>query len=203
MVTDDPAAPPGFDLASPDAAALIAAANFGLDTATAEQGPAPSHPPGTPAVLSIDPASAHAFLQACTTSSPRVRYGLHPGSKVPFHGAVPGRDFTEVDCSGFIRELVFRATTPPFDFPDGSVVQRDWVEQQGFAHDTLANAAVRDNVMRIAFLAPQDSPSRIGHVVVIHNGMTLESHGGLGPDSLPWNGQGWQAKARVFVLRPG
>ena len=202
-MSDDPATPDGFDVGAPGAASLIAATNFGLTSALAEQGPAPPHPPGTPAVLGIDPAAAHAFLEACINAQPRVVYGAQPGSKVPFHGAVPGTDFTEVDCSGFVRELVFRATTPQFDFPDGSVVQREWVLQQGFAADTIAHAGTRDNAVRIAFLAPQDAPSRIGHVVMIHNGMTLESHGGLGPDSLPWNGQAWQAKARVFVLRPG
>ena len=202
-MTNDPALPDGFDVAALGAAALIAATNFGLDAPLAEQGPAPPHPPGAPATLPIDPAAAHAFLQACIDAHPRVRYGAHPGAKVPFHGAVPGTGFTEVDCSGFVRELVFRATTPPFDFPDGSVVQRDWVQGQGFATDTIDHAGTRDGAMRIAFLAPQDSPSRIGHVVVIHNGMTLESHGGLGPDSLPWTGQAWQSKARVFVLRPG
>ena len=56
--------------------------------------------------------------------------------------------------------------------------------------------------MRIAFLAPQDAPSRIGHVVLVHNGKTLESHGGVGPNARPWTGTGWQAKASVYLLDP-
>lgn len=32
--------------------------------------------------------------------------------------------------------------------------------------------------------------------------MTLESHGGVGPDERPWNKKGWQAKAHVYVLKP-
>lgn len=200
-MTDDPGAPVGFDPGAPGSAEAAAAANFGAEAAMAE-GDAPAHPPGAPAVLRIDPNAAHAFLGDCLASDPPVRYGL--GAKVPFHGAVPGRDFTEVDCSGFVRELVFRATNPPFNFPDGSVVQREWVERQGFARGSVADAKAQDGAVRIAFLTPQASPSHIGHVVMVHDGVTLESHGrpDPGPDSLPWTGQGWQASAQVFVLTP-
>jgi len=54
--------------------------------------------------------------------------------------------------------------------------------------------------VRIAFLSPSDTSSRIGHVVLIQNGRTLESHGGAGPDSRPWNGESWQAVTRVYEL---
>jgi hypothetical protein len=53
-------------------------------------------------------------------SSPRVTYGQ--GAKVPFHGAIPGQQFRRVDCSGFVREAIWRATPPHLNFPDGSVV---------------------------------------------------------------------------------
>ena len=150
--------------------------------------------------ISVDIAAAHAFLNSCTSSSPRVRYGL--GAKVPFHGATPGRDFTKVDCSGFVREAIWRATTPHLNFPDGSVVQRDWVIAQGFARSTPDAALLRDSAVRIAFLRPQDSPSGIGHVVLVHNASTVESHSGVGPNSRPWTRTGWQARAIVFVLSP-
>ena len=58
--------------------------------------------------LAIDIDRALAFLHACETSTPRVTYGL--GAKVPFLGAVPGRDFQKVDCSGFVREAIRRST---------------------------------------------------------------------------------------------
>ena len=151
--------------------------------------------------LSLDIARAKAFLQACLTSHPRVTYGL--GKKVPFLGAVPGRDFTQVDCSGFIREAIRLSTTPPLAFPDGSVNQHDWVRSHGFEKSTIAEGMSNDGVVRIAFLRPQDSPHGIGHVVLIDGGMTLESHGGVGPDSRKWDGKSWQAKAFVYVLVRG
>lgn len=150
--------------------------------------------------LPLDPVAARAFLNACTGSSPRVRYGL--GAKVPFHGARPGSQFTRVDCSGFVREAIWRATSPHLNFPDGSVVQHDWVRAQGFARGAVSDGLLRDGATRIAFLRPQDSPNRIGHVVLIHNAVTFESHGGVGPNSRAWTGGGWQARASVYMLRP-
>jgi len=142
---------------------------------------------------------ALAFLQACETSHPRITYGL--GKKIK-PGQVPGRDFTQVDCSGFVREAVRRSTDLGGSFPDGSVVQHDWVRKKGFAADTVASGAQQDGAVRIAFLSPSATTSGIGHVVLLFNGRTLESHGGVGPDSRPWTGTAWQAKTSVFVLTP-
>jgi hypothetical protein len=55
--------------------------------------------------------------------------------------------------------------------------------------------------VRIAFLRPQDVSSHVGHVVLLSGGHTLESHGGVGPDSRPWTGQGWQSKTFVYLLK--
>src|SRR5215471_4271033 len=88
---------------------------------------------------------ALAFLQACETSHPRITYGL--GKRIK-PGQVPGRDFTQVDCSGI--------------FPDGSVVQHDWVRKKGFAADTVASGAQQDGAVRIAFLSPSATTSGIG-----------------------------------------
>ena len=198
-MTEDPAKPEDFDPAAPGIVDAVRASNFGLETALTEAS-APTHPPGTPATLPIDAAAARAFLQACMHSVPRVVY--HLGDKVPFHGAVPGKDFKTVDCSGFVRELIFRATQPGFNFPDGSVVQRDWVKAQGFAGSSVADAAKHDGIVRIAFLSPHDTASHIGHVTIVIDGATLESHGGVGPDSRPWDGSDWQGQTEVFILHP-
>lgn len=152
---------------------------------------------GVPSV-GFDVAKARDFLSACMTSSPRVAYGL--GKKVPFHGAKPGKDFTQIDCSGFVREAIRLATNPRVNFPDGSVVQHDWIRDHGFTRSTVAAASKDDDVLRIAFLRPQDSPSNIGHVVLVWRGRTMESHGGTGPNARDWTGKGWQAKAFVYVL---
>jgi cell wall-associated NlpC family hydrolase len=195
----DPAAP------SPDELEEHArdVTNFGIDL----KGDFPPEDAGLDlpesfATFTVDFAieSALAFLQECETSQPRVTYGL--GKKIK-PGQVPGRDFTKVDCSGFVREAVRRSTDLGSSFPDGSVVQHDWVQKKGFASDTVASGSQQDGAVRIAFLSPSATSSGIGHVVLLHNGRTLESHGGVGPDSRPWTGTTWQAKTSVFVLMPG
>ena len=149
--------------------------------------------------IDLDWTKVEAFLTACRTSNPRVRYGL--GAKIPSDSAMPGSGFTKVDCSGFVRAAVRRSTNPKFTaFPDGSVTQHDWIKAKGFERGTIADAKLTDGKIRIAFLAPQDVPSRIGHVVLIRNGKTVESHGGVGPDSRAFDGTGWQAKAKVYLL---
>src|SRR5262249_40401750 len=92
---------------------------------------------------------------------------------------------------------------PPAPFPDGSVVQHDWIREHGFEKSSIADGKLNDDVVRIAFLRPQDTAHGIGHVVLISRAKTLESHGGVGPDSRAWTGGDWQAKAFVYVLARG
>jgi hypothetical protein len=66
----------------------------------------------------------------------------------------------------------------------------------------VQDGGAQDGGIRIAFLAPANSPHGIGHVVLLHNAMTLESHGGVGPDSRAWTGTDWQASAVLYVLDP-
>lgn len=191
---DDPAAPgPGETNDLPEEAELT---NFGIrgEMDVADIVGAAAHG----ALLTLDVAKANAFLQACMTSVPRVTYFL--GKKVPFFGAVPGQDFTQVDCSGFVREAIRRATNPPLAFPDGSVVQHDWVRDRGFTRSSVSDAGKDDGFVRIAFLRPQDSQKRIGHVALVSAGRTLESHSRVGPNSRPWSGGDWQAKAYIYIL---
>ena len=194
---DDPALPQygeSSDTADLETARLMA--NLGVSAASEQPSSSRAMTFAADGLSGFDLARAKAFLEACRTSHPRVSYGL--GKKVPFHGAVPGRDFTQVDCSGFVREAIRLATNQPF--PDGSVVQHDWIRAHGFEKSTIPAGADSDGAVRIAFLRPQDAASHIGHVVLIASGWTLESHGGVGPDSREWDGQGWQAKAFVYVL---
>src|SRR5690242_852256 len=109
---------------------------------------------------------------------------------------------SHANCSGFVREAVRRATTPPLPFPDGSVNQHDWVRAHGVERLSVPASLQDDGAVRIAFLRPQDTSSHIGHVVLIAGGRTLESHGGVGPDSRAWNGLGWQSIAVVYILAP-
>ncbi len=149
----------------------------------------------------FDITRALAFLDACRDSVPRVTYGL--GKKAPFLDAVPGRDFTQIDCSGFVSHVVRLCTVPAIAFPDGSVTEHDWIDARGFERCTISSAAQVDGALRIAFLRPQDAgPDHIGHVVLIYDGWTLESHGGVGPDSRRWDGSGWQSRAFVYQFAP-
>jgi chitosanase len=136
----DPAAPLAGE--ADDLSAGRDLANYGEPIA----GGAATPPP----LLALDMGRVRAFLQACMNSTPRVTYGL--GKKVPSLSSVPGRDFTQVDCSGFVRQALRLGTTPPVAFPDGSVVQHDWVDAQSFAKSTPAAALQSDGFVRIAFL---------------------------------------------------
>jgi hypothetical protein len=124
----------------------------------------------------------------------RVKYGH--GAKVPSDTAVPGRDFTKFDCSGFVRAAIRRATDPVVPLHDGSVVQQEWVQDEGFVAGSVADGMLTDGKVRIAFLNPKDSPEGIGHVVLVCNAVTAESHGGVGPDARPFDGQGWQCESQ-------
>lgn len=200
---DDPAAPGPAEISeTADLATARTLSNVGTGAGTAEleaQADAPLAEAAATPTLDVDIGKVRAFLAACTGSSPRVTYGL--GAKVPFFNAVPGRDFKKVDCSGFVREAIRRATAPRAPFPDGSVVQHEWVRGRGFRKSSVEAAFKKDGAVRIAFLRPQDAPSGVGHVVLVHNAVTYESHGGTGPNSRAWTGTGWQKKAFVYRLK--
>ena len=203
---DDPASPVDLtsDTADSESSELIALTNYGDPEAneefdlTAE----PTFDAAADAVaptLDIDIDAASDFLRSCMTSTPRVTYGL--GAKVRPHGALPGSGFQKVDCSGFVREAIWRSTDPHFNFPDGSVVQHDWIKDKGYERSSRTDALLEDGKIRIVFLRPQDSPRRIGHVALVHNAKTLESHGSRGPNIRDWTNTGWQAKAFVYILK--
>lgn len=204
-VDEDPANPTEAGVAAAAAedeqSSAIALTNYGDPAVneefdlTAEEGVSALASPELP----VDITEALSFLNSCIHSNPRVKYGL--GAKVSPHGAKPGTGFTKVDCSGFVRETIWRATAPHFNFPDGSVVQHEFIRAKGYERSTRADALLEDGKVRIVFLRPQDTASHIGHVALVHNARTLESHGSVGPNSREWNNTGWQAKAFVYILK--
>lgn len=192
---EDPAAPLSDLETMGGLDAAIALSNYGADGPQTFEDVTPFIPPTLP----IDWAKIVKFLDACESSDPRVGYKL--GAKIPSDAAQPGKDFTHVDCSGFVRAAIRRATNPKAaKFPDGSVVQHDWIKAEGFASGKIADGSLKDDIIRIAFLSPHDAPSKIGHVALLRNGKTVESRGGKGPDSRKFDGSGWQAKAKIYVL---
>ena len=150
MYDMDPGRPAGAEL--PSSSIAKQRANFGDadPEAFSEQRRAPAAAAAVPPPMPIDVKQAQAFLTACETSTPRVAYGL--GEKVPFFQAKPGVDFREVDCSGFVREAIREATNPMVPFPDGSVVQHDWVRSKGYRSSTVEAGKAKDGKVRDRFL---------------------------------------------------
>lgn len=130
---------------------------------------------------------------------------VQPGNQYEFGGKVDlDADSAEVraegvDCSGYVRWLIHRATNGAVTMPDGSWVQHEWVQEAGFKPSTIASAQLLDGYLRIAFMSPRRGGG-IGHVALILDGQTMESHGGAGPNRRKWAGTGWQAKTKVYVL---
>ena len=98
-------------------------------------------------------------------------------------------DTHAIDCSGFLRYLLCKASGGNLIIPDGSTNQNDWALAQGLKHYGKANygnCENHDGFLRLCFCrASADEP--IGHVWLCYNGMTLESHADIGPDSRPWD----------------
>ena len=90
-----------------------------------------------------------------------------------------------IDCSGFIRYVTYRATDRHIKLQDGSWNHHAWCKAQKLSEVAYSTAALVDGWLRIAFIEPSKTHS--GHVWFVLNGLTLESHGGKGPDRRPWN----------------
>jgi hypothetical protein len=110
-----------------------------------------------------------------------IRYGF--GSKAAFK--TTPEDIKAIDCSGFVRYLIYHVTDGEVIMPDGSWNQNAWCKHNHLITVEFATAADIDGWLRIAFLPPKKGHA--GHVWLILNGKTLESHGGVGPDRRPWD----------------
>ncbi len=116
-------------------------------------------------------------------------------------GAKPrtlGMDLTElyrIDCSGFFRLALYRATSPATTAPDGSSNQREWCERLGLRqlhkYSDVQYAANDPSRIFACFLAPLivgGVTLKPGHVWFVHQGKTLESRGAtIGVSSRHWN----------------
>jgi hypothetical protein len=100
---------------------------------------------------------------------------------------VPPETWSEVDCSGFVRWLLFQITHG-MTIPDGSFNQNHgWAAVKSFKPTAYNKDSVglKDGRLRIAFMEPTRSGH--GHVWLIWNGKTIESWGGHGPGRRNWN----------------
>ena len=114
-----------------------------------------------------------------------ISYGF--GSKAALT-ATP-QSIHEIDCSGFVRYLMYQATSGRLTMPDGSWIQNDWCRHQALKLVPYQDASLHDSIIRIAFLPPttHHHHHHAGHVWLIQNGLTMESHGGVGPSRRAWN----------------
>ena len=133
-------------------------------------------PPAGYTVTPIDMAKFIAFKQACYDA--HVAYGF--GSKDPHPGS--GKvDFTEIDCSGFVRTLLMYAAGGAMSaLPDGSYTQGEWLAAKGFKPTAASNAADLDGCLR-CYVHHPDTLDETGHIFLTINGHTIESFGGHGP----------------------
>lgn len=116
----------------------------------------------------------------------RVKYVY--GAKAPSIDC-DSHDINGIDCSGFTRYALAKATNGGMVLPDGSQVQLEWAEKhlrKLKAYSDLRHTEDDSTRLFIAFLRVTRHRA-IGHVWLIREGETLESHGGTGVDSRGWD----------------
>lgn len=163
-------------------------------------GVTPSRPSAAP---SLSPMKSVSLLNLWSffVSLGRVFYGL--GSKAPekpfFQNPTAKLDtLTKIDCSGFVRLAIYRATGGAWKIPDGSQNQRAYFEQlakEGKVREVNywdAAHYINPHRLFICFIKPfENGCGSVGHVwlLVQKDGrpVTLESHGGYGVHSRPWD----------------
>jgi hypothetical protein len=105
-----------------------------------------------------------------------------------------------LDCSGFFRYMIYRATSGTCIIPDGSQNQLDWFSSQASAGNvnqvypySIVNLSATSPQLFACFIKPHvNGCGDIGHVwfVLKSNGgdaQTLECYGGVGVGSRIWN----------------
>lgn len=122
-----------------------------------------------------------------------VSYGL--GAKAPSLDCDTS-EIDRIDCSGWSRYGIAKATNQKLIIPDGSQNQREWCENSGL-HRLGKYADVTYATPRrlfICFIKPDTNGcGPVGHVWFVSQldgdsvPDTMESHGGVGINSRPWN----------------
>jgi hypothetical protein len=141
-------------------------------------------------MIALEPVSLALLETVFSHMDGRVGYVL--GAKAPSLTCDTSQIHT-IDCSGFSRYILARATNGLLVLPDGSQNQLAWASQEGLQR--LANysdvqfAAADPSRLFIGFLKP--GSDGIGHVFLLRSrdgGMlTRESHGHHGVDARAWD----------------
>ena len=90
-----------------------------------------------------------------------------------------------LDCSGFVRLALARASHGKIDVGDGSVGIHDWCAAHNMKPSTYDACAEHDDILRVCFIAPHGVHG--SHVWLVLNGKTYESHAFSGPSSRPYD----------------
>ena len=92
----------------------------------------------------------------------------------------------QIDCSGFVQYVVYKATNEAINFQGGSVWQREKCDKLNLEKIDYSTCNEIDGWLRIAFMK-KSKTVKVGHVWLIHNGFTHESYGGHGPGRRFWS----------------
>ena len=112
-----------------------------------------------------------------------VRYLM--GGKAHDLDIVP-LDTGEIDCSGFMRWLLYHATRGALLMPDGSCNEGDDLAALGFKPTDPQNCALADGHVRVC-IHIADEKDDTGHIWLAYLSRTMESHGGVGVSARDWN----------------
>jgi hypothetical protein len=109
----------------------------------------------------------------------------------------PVEDIDHIDCSGFIRYLIYHCSDTRYKLPDGSQNQLKWCEDNNLHvvnNYSDANAYMNDHRLFISFIKPfNNGCGPVGHVWLASqidkdiSADTMESHSPNGVSSRPWN----------------
>lgn len=106
------------------------------------------------------------------------------GGKAPYLTCDTSLCKPGLDCSGFVRYAIAKATNQQLIIPDGSATEHEWFEAQGAHRVNYPDIGqYGEGRLFIAFM----NPAPIGHVWLVSEGFTLESYGHHGPGSRVWN----------------
>lgn len=121
----------------------------------------------------------------------RVKYVL--GAKAPLGASV--KSITAIDCSGFVRWVLYGASGRELKLPDGSWHQAVWCDKhlRKLAQYSDVHYAAEDpSRLFIAYLPPNAiRKNSAGHIWLVRSDgqrmRTYESRGGKGPSSRVWD----------------
>lgn len=140
--------------------------------------------------LPIDVAVLVDVLAALDDRVPYKLGGKPSSLKLTTEQFLAERGTRGVDCSGFVRWLLYRSSAGRVKLPDGSVNQRDRLralaDEAGVATTPYATCGQVDNVLRIAGFT-RSAKVAVGHIWLVLNGETGESRGHHGVDRRRWD----------------